>query len=108
MSVYSIQEISDRVRPVAIEYGTGAIYLFGSYARGEATDESDVDLLIDAENIGGFEFFGLYDDLEDALKKPVDIITIYSLYNQHNYDRLADHLRTTIERDRRLIYDGKR
>ena len=107
MSVYSIREISDRVRPVAKEYGTGAIYLFGSYARGSATEESDVDLLVDAENVHGFKFFGLYPAFEEALGKPVDIVTMDVLYEQYKDDEYVSELRNAIEKDRRLIYDGK-
>ncbi|MDR3294725.1 MAG: nucleotidyltransferase domain-containing protein [Clostridiales Family XIII bacterium] len=33
--------------PIAIKYQLPTVYLFGSYARGEATDDSDVDILID-------------------------------------------------------------
>ena len=47
MLPYSIDEISRRVAPVAKSYGLPAVYLFGSYARGEATPESDIDLLVD-------------------------------------------------------------
>ncbi len=108
MSVYSIKEISDRVRPVAIEYGMGAIYLFGSYARGEANDESDVDLLLDKGKVRGIEFFGLWDDLEEALEKSVDVITTFALYDQYKGIGYYDDLRTSVDKDRRLIYDGKR
>lgn len=51
MCVYKIEEIAERVRPIAERYGVGKIYLFGSYARGEATEESDIDLLVDASEI---------------------------------------------------------
>ena len=45
--IYTIDEISRRIQPVASAYGLRAVYLFGSYARGEATENSDIDLLID-------------------------------------------------------------
>lgn len=63
MCVYKIEEIAERVRPIAERYGVGKIYLFGSYARGEATEESDIDLLVDASEI--------YTDINDipALKR---------------------------------------
>lgn len=41
--IYTIEEITERVRPVAEKYGLRSVYLFGSYARGDATEESDVD-----------------------------------------------------------------
>ena len=50
-------------------------YLFGSYARGEATIASDVDFLIVAPELGGFEFSGLHYDLRTALGKEVDLVS---------------------------------
>lgn len=49
--IYTVEEIRRRITPVAVRYLLKAVYLFGSYARGEATDESDIDLLIDTETI---------------------------------------------------------
>lgn len=49
--IYTAEEIRRRITPVAVRYRLKAGYLFGSYARGEATDESDIDLLIDTETI---------------------------------------------------------
>lgn len=49
--IFTVEEIRRRITPVAVRYRLKAVYLFGSYARGEATDESDVDLLIDTETI---------------------------------------------------------
>lgn len=49
--IYTAEEIRRRIIPVAVRYRWKAVYLFGSYARGEATDESDIDLLIDTETI---------------------------------------------------------
>ena len=79
MCVYKIEEIAERVRPVAERYGITKVYLFGSYARGEATEESDVDLLVDAENVNGLKFFGLYEDLRQALEKELDLVTFGQL-----------------------------
>ena len=36
-----------RIAPIAPKYGLKAVYLFGCYARGEATDSSDIDLIVD-------------------------------------------------------------
>lgn len=45
--IYSTEELKKRIAPVAKKYGIRAVYLFGSYARNEATEQSDVDILID-------------------------------------------------------------
>ena len=49
-------------------------YLFGSYARGEATIDSDVDIIVVAPKLGGFDFAGLRHDLVKALNKEVDLV----------------------------------
>ena len=103
-----IEEIAERVRPIAERYNIPKVYLFGSYARGEATEGSDVDLLVDADNVHGLAFFGLWADLEDALEKELDIITTNALYNEHKDDKLTSQLKYEIEKDRRLIYDKQR
>ena len=70
--VYSLDEITRRITPVARAYGIRAVYLFGSYARNEATEESDIDLLIDTAGTSLRSLFSLgqlYCDLESALEK---------------------------------------
>lgn len=82
MRLYTIDELKAIIAPVAEKYRIPAVYLFGAYARGDATAESDVDLLIDTT---GTELRSLITlgavlcDLEDALEKKVDLITLHSL-----------------------------
>lgn len=55
--------------------GIERIYLFGSYARGEATPESDVDVVVEFERIDSYLWIGrLYVRLNRALEKDVDIV----------------------------------
>jgi hypothetical protein len=80
--VYTRDEIQKIVVPIAQKYGLRAVYLFGSYARGTANENSDIDLLLDTS---GTEIRSLlqlscvYCDLERALGKSVDVITVSSL-----------------------------
>jgi predicted nucleotidyltransferase len=68
-------EIKKALRTIAPKYGVESVYLFGSYARGDASEDSDFDFRI----IGG-NFRSLYDliafrlDLEDKLGREVDVV----------------------------------
>ncbi|MBR0472686.1 MAG: nucleotidyltransferase domain-containing protein [Methanosphaera sp.] len=74
--VYSINQIKKIAVPIAKEYGVTSLRLFGSYARGEATSESDVDFYIDKGNIKGLlDYIGFIQDLEEKLQCHVDVVT---------------------------------
>lgn len=77
--VLSLKEIRDKAIPLAKENGTGDLYLFGSYARGEATQTSDVDFHVDPGEAQGLDFFGFQIDLEEILGKQVDLISTSSM-----------------------------
>ena len=73
---YTIDEIERRIIPIAKSYGIGSVSLFGSYARGEADEGSDVDILIDKGELAGLiEYFSFVNELEDVLGCHVDVIT---------------------------------
>lgn len=93
--VYSINEIKDIIHPIAHEYGVDAMYLFGSYAKGIADSESDIDFRIDKGDVRGIQFAGLYSDLEEILGKPVDLVTTASL---------DENFRQIIAKEEILIY----
>lgn len=76
---YTIPQLREIIAPLAESYGAERIYLFGSYARGDMTQDSDIDLRIDKGRIRGFALAGLLVDLEDALGLPVDLLTTASL-----------------------------
>ncbi|MBR4172681.1 MAG: nucleotidyltransferase domain-containing protein [Kiritimatiellae bacterium] len=105
MLPYTIEEITRRITPVAQKYGLAAVYLFGSYARGEATADSDVDLLVDLRGsvIKGLNFVSLYNELEAALGISIDIVTADSL--QIPTTRRGQlHFREAVQRERKMIY----
>ncbi len=94
--VYSIEEIKNLICPIAVRYGVERVYLFGSYAKGCATAESDVDLQIDKGSLRGlFALSGMRLDICDALSKNVDLLTTNSL---------DDNFRNRIQGDEVLIY----
>jgi len=73
--------------------------LFGSYARGEETRKSDVDLLVrflsDAD-ISGLDYIGYKIDFEDLLHKKVDLVEEGALF---------DFAVPYVEQDKKLIYE---
>lgn len=73
--ILSTNEIAARVRPIAEKYRVQAVYLFGSYARGEADETSDLDFLV----FGGEHFkptliFAFAEELRAALEKEIDVL----------------------------------
>ena len=84
MSILLIEEIQEKVIQVANKYDIPRVYLFGSYARNTATEESDVDLVIDSSHIADHSI--LYDieqELEEESKCHVDIIEYEILTNNN-------------------------
>ena len=78
--IYTIDEIKAIVEPIAKSYGVKRVFLFGSYARGEATPASDLDFRIDKGSLRGlFALGGLYADLEERFEKELDVLTTGSL-----------------------------
>lgn len=75
----TLADIQSVVSKLAKDYGVQRVYLFGSYARGDMNQDSDIDLRIDKGSIRGWELAGLLVDLEDALGLPVDLIPSGSL-----------------------------
>jgi predicted nucleotidyltransferase len=75
--VYSIPEISKIVSPVARSYGIDRLSVFGSYARGEATPDSDIDFRIveDGSLRGLIRLAGFCRELQASLETPVDVLT---------------------------------
>jgi len=78
--IYTIEEIKNIVQPIAKDYGVENVFLFGSYARGDANADSDIDLRIDKGKIKGFFMLGsLYSELTEKFNKNLDLITTASL-----------------------------
>jgi predicted nucleotidyltransferase len=69
------EKIEAVVQEVAPKYAIKRVYLFGSYARGDATEQSDCDFRIEGGNFKSlYDIIGLHLDFEDALGKSVDVV----------------------------------
>lgn len=65
---------------IAARHGARSVRVFGSVARGDAREDSDIDLLVDLEpGRSLLDLIAIKQDLEDALKAPVDVVTEASL-----------------------------
>ena len=73
-----LQEQRSQILAIAQKHGAYNVRVFGSVARGEATEESDIDFLVDydLEKITPWFPAGLLIDLEQLLDRKVDIATV--------------------------------
>lgn len=97
------QRILERLREaypyLKSEYGVNRIGLFGSYAKGDAIEASDIDLIVEFERPIGFKFIELVEYLEHLLGKPVDVLTPAGVCGIR-----LPHIADEIRKDR-LIHD---
>ena len=75
-SIYSHDEIKSYLEPVFRQYGVKRAVLFGSYGKGNATEKSDIDLMVDS-GLKGLSFVGLMESVRKALnEKDIDMFDI--------------------------------
>ena len=86
--IYTLEEIKKTIYDILKKYEIEQAYVFGSYARGDATQKSDVDIMIKKGNTTiTFVTLGkLFEELEQALRKQVDIVT-EETYTNVKYDK---------------------
>jgi hypothetical protein len=97
VETYTIDDIKRVSIPVARKYGVKKLALFGSYARGEQKDGSDIDFLIEKGEIQDlFVFCGFVNALEDSLGRRVDVLT---------YDALKDSFIAGSVGDEVVLYE---
>lgn len=91
--VYTLKEIKTIIKPILNKNGIYDIYLFGSYARGEAKESSDIDIYCSKGNIKTLIDQGiLEDELEKALNKKVDIIFDSSDINEYFKEQIMEDM----------------
>lgn len=80
----TIEEIKKKSIPIAKKYGIKKLSLFGSYARGEADEQSDLDFfVIGGENFKLTMIFAFAEDLREIFQKKVDVFEINEI-NQNS------------------------
>lgn len=76
MAPYSIEELRRIISPIARQHGVESVSVFGSYSRGAASADSDVDLKIEKGQLRSlYQLCGFRLAVEDALKLSVDLVT---------------------------------
>lgn len=105
--IYTIDEIKKRIIPIIQKYNIPAMYLFGSYARGEANENSDLDFLVDTTGTQLTSLLSLgelYCDLEEIFGKRIDLTTVRAIMQNDKMDSDLD-FRETVLRERVKLND---
>ena len=89
--ILTIKQIKDKVRPIMVKHNIKEAYLFGSYSRGEANRNSDVDIYCEEGDVTTlWKLSAFYNELREALGKNVDIITIGSKIDQYLIEQIEE------------------
>ncbi|WP_319946451.1 nucleotidyltransferase domain-containing protein [Streptococcus mitis] len=98
--VYKIDEIKAKINPIAKQYNLSKVYLFGSYAIGEADEKSDVDIALELEDES--TYFEVYGKLLTIFDGEIDILLVSDLlFPKTNIGKLV---KQNFLNDRVLIY----
>lgn len=102
--IYTIDEIKDKLNPILSRYDIQKVYVFGSYARGEATYRSDIDFYLEEYKYHKrLNIANLFADFEECFLKHVDIITDKDI--EHNDSHDVRELYKNIVSERVLVYE---
>lgn len=98
-TIYQINEIKSKLRPIFEATPVYRAILFGSYAKGNATDKSDIDIVIDSKGeLLNMAFYGVLEDITAQLNKRVDLFEMSEL-------RRNTAICSVIEREGIVLYD---
>lgn len=95
---YTVDELKNIITPIAAKYQIAQVYLFGSFARGDYNEESDIDIRIEKGKLKGmFALCGFYTEISEALGRKVDVLTTGSL---------SEDFLEKIRKDEVMLYAG--
>lgn len=98
----TINQIKKLTEPIFRKYKVDRAYIFGSYARGDFDENSDIDIIIEAKNIRSLLVIGaMLETLKQVLKKEVDLIE-EECFNK--MDDFEEEFYNNIKRERVVIY----
>ncbi len=88
------ENIRNNVSDVLSRYPVSKAAVFGSFARGEANFDSDIDMLVEFYRPVGVRFFGLKEDLENAVKRLVDLFRYSDFLMSPRYEEIIREAQT--------------
>lgn len=97
----TIDELKEKILPLLLPIGVKRVAIFGSVSRGEESEESDVDILVELKDPSerkpiGLRWFGIEQELRQLIGREVDLVTS---------NALSPYIRESVERDMVVIYD---
>ena len=98
LKLSDLEVLKHLIIPVLKEKNIPKAGIFGSYARGENSHKSDVDIVIEPAKDMGFDFFLLEDILSERIGKKVDVVTYASLHRKIKDKILREEVRLYEER----------
>lgn len=98
--VYTIDEIKAMINPIAKQYNVSKVYLFGSYARGEEDENSDIDIALEIEDES--QYMDVYGILSRVFNCDVDILLVNDLLKPRT--NIGTLVKKNFLHDRVLIY----
>lgn len=94
---YTVDELKHIIMPIAQKYQISQVYLFGSFARGDYNDNSDIDIRVEKGKLKGmFALCGFYTEVSEALERKVDVLTTGSL---------SEEFLESIRKEEVVLYD---
>ena len=86
--IYTIEEIRQILKKVLYNMPVYKVILFGSYAKNEANEDSDLDFIVDTKNtLRGLNFLELAYIIENCFKKEVDVFEKYEIIENSKIDQ---------------------
>ncbi len=109
--MYTIEEIREKITPVAKEYNLRQVYLFGSYARGEADEHSDVDLLVETPEVYGLiKKERLRQAFQNSLLQDVDVVLMNCFQETFTtgakfWNEQRERFKDNVTKERVMLYE---
>mgnify|MGYP000930566516 FL=1 len=100
MVIYTLDDIEAKIIPIAKQYNISKVYLFGSYARGEEDENSDIDIALELEDVS--KYMDIYGNLSSIFGGNVDILLVSDLLSPRT--NIGALVKKSFLNDRILLY----